>query len=184
MHSADGTKPVTPDDPVDRGRFREVLGNFPTSVVAITAQGPGERPEGMIVGSFTSVSLDPPLVAFLADRSSSTFPKIRNAGRYCVNALAADQEAVCRLMAAKDADRFEGIDWQSSPLGNPVLEGVVAWVDCVIEEVVELGDHYLAVGRVRDLGIRSAKTPLLFFRGGYGDYFSTTALVLDRLVGW
>jgi len=187
MHSADGTKPPSPRDPNpsdDRRRFREVLGNFPTSVVAITAGGPGERPEGMIVGSFTSVSLDPPLVAFLADRSSSTFPRIRAAGRYCVNALAADQEAVCRAMAARGADRFAGLDWQPSPLGNPVLDGVVAWVDCVIEDVLEIGDHYLAVGRVHDLRVQSAKTPLLFFRGGYGDYFSPTAMVLDRLVGW
>jgi 3-hydroxy-9,10-secoandrosta-1,3,5(10)-triene-9,17-dione monooxygenase reductase component len=65
-----------------------------------------------------------------------------------------------------------------------VLAGIVAWVDCVVEKVVELGDHFLVVGGVRDLRVESPKTPLLFFRGGYGDYFSTTSLLLDRLVGW
>ncbi|MCX4815223.1 flavin reductase family protein [Streptomyces sp. NBC_01239] len=187
MDSSGGTNPSSPsslDSPGDQARFRQVLGNFPTSVVAITTTMPDGRPETMIVGSFTSVSLEPPLVAFLADRSSRTFPKIREAGRYCVNALASDQEILCRSMATRGADRFDGIPWQPSPLGNPVLDGVVAWVDCELEKVVEIGDHHLAVGRVRALRAESAKTPLLFFRGGYGDYFSSASLVLDRLVGW
>ncbi|MFJ8927566.1 flavin reductase family protein [Streptomyces sp. NPDC102364] len=168
----------------DARSFRDVLGNFPTSVVAITATGEGGRPEAMIVGSFTSVSLDPPLVSFLADRSSTTLGKILAAGQYCANALAADQEGLCRRMAARGADRFAGTGWRRSPLGNPVLDGVVGWVDCTIEKVVELGDHYLVVGRAVHLRTESETTPLLFFRGDYGDYFSTTSLLLDRLTGW
>ncbi|MEU4658423.1 flavin reductase family protein [Streptomyces sp. NPDC023723] len=169
----------------DKRYFRDVLGNFPTSVVAITTSGADREPQGMIVGSFTSISLDPPLVGFLADRSSSTFPRIREAGRFCVNALAADQEALCRAMAVRgSAKRFDGVPWQPSRLGNPVLEGIVAWIDCELTQVVELGDHVLAVGKVHELRAESAKTPLLFFRGGYGDYFSSSAMVLDRLVGW
>ncbi|MEU6201126.1 flavin reductase family protein [Streptomyces sp. NPDC047061] len=187
MHAEGAPSPSSagsPESPEDRTYFRQVLGNFPTSVVAITAAMPEGPPEAMIVGSFTSVSLDPPLVAFLADRSSRTFPKIRDAGRYCVNALASDQEALCRAMAARGADRFDGIGWGRSPLGNPVLDGVVAWIDCELVEVVEIGDHFLAVGRVHALRSESVKTPLLFFRGGYGDYFSSTSVLLDRLVGW
>ncbi|MFD9503003.1 flavin reductase family protein [Streptomyces sp. NPDC060035] len=168
----------------DGRRFRDVLGHFPTSVVAITTTSPEDRPEGMVVGSFTSVSLDPPLVSFLADRSSGTLPKIKAAGRFCANALAADQENLSRRLAARGADRFAGVTWETSPAGNPVLEGVVAWVDCAIEDVVTIGDHVLVVGRVKDLHIASAKTPLLFFKGDYGDYFSTTSLLLDQLVGW
>jgi 3-hydroxy-9,10-secoandrosta-1,3,5(10)-triene-9,17-dione monooxygenase reductase component len=164
--------------------FRDVLGNVPTSVVAITAVGAPGRPEGMVVGSFTSVSLDPPLVSFLADRSSRTLAKIRAAGSYCANALATDQEHLSRKLAAKGTGKFDGVTWEPSPLGNPVLDGVVAWIDCEVDKVVELGDHFLVVGAVRTLRAESAKTPLLFFRGGYGDYFSTTSLLLDRLVGW
>ncbi|HWC80493.1 MAG TPA: flavin reductase family protein [Pseudonocardiaceae bacterium] len=168
----------------DERHFREVLGNCPTSVVAITA-ALDDQPAGMVVGTFTSVSLDPPLVSFLADRSSTTFPKIWQAERFCANVLAADQEPLCRKLAIRgSATRFSGVDWNPSPLGNPVLGGIVAWVDCTIDTVVELGDHFLAVGHVRDLRVESPKTPLLFFRGGYGDYFSATALLLDRLVGW
>jgi flavin reductase (DIM6/NTAB) family NADH-FMN oxidoreductase RutF len=168
----------------DGRHFRDVLGNFPTSVVAVTTTGPVDQPVGMIVGTFTSVSLDPPLVSFLADRSSGTCAKIRAAGRYCANVLAADQEHLCRRLAAKGPNKFADVAWEPSPLGNPVLEGIVAWVDCVVEKVVELGDHYLVVGGVRDLRVMSPKTPLLFFRGGYGDYFSTASLLLDRLTGW
>lgn len=168
---------------IDGRRFRDVLGNFPTSVVAVTTVHE-ERPHGMVVGSFTSVSLDPPLVSFLADRSSATLQTIQEAGRFCANALAGDQERLSRRMSTRGADRFEGVPWTPSPLGNPVLDGVVAWVDCAVEQVVGLGDHLLVVGRVRDLRVESIKTPLLFFRGGYGDYLSSSTLLVERLVGW
>ncbi|MGW2048913.1 flavin reductase family protein [Streptomyces sp. NPDC001858] len=170
---------------IDGRRFREVLGNFPTSVVAITTVDGEARPHGMVVGTFTSVSLDPPLVSFLADRSSTTLRTIRAAGRFCANALAGNQERLSRQLATGPAgQRFEGAAWSASALGTPVLDGVVAWVDCTVEQSVEIGDHLLVVGRVHDLRVESLKTPLLFFRGGYGDYLASATLVLDRLVGW
>jgi flavin reductase (DIM6/NTAB) family NADH-FMN oxidoreductase RutF len=85
---------------------------------------------------------------------------------------------------AAAGNRFEGATWKASPLGNPVLEGIVAWVDCEVEQIVEIGDHQLVVGCVRDLCVESLRTPLLFFRGGYGDYLSSATILLDRLVGW
>ncbi|OZF45815.1 flavin reductase family protein [Rhodococcus sp. 14-2470-1a] len=169
---------------IDARHMRDVLGNFPTSVVAVTTIGSDREPVGMVVGSFTSVSLDPPLVSFLADRSSSTLPKIVAAERFCANALASDQEALCRKMARRGADRFAGVAWEKSSLNNPVLDGTVAWIDCVIDKVVELGDHLLVVGRVHDLRAASVKNPLLFFRGGYGDYSSTAQSLLDGNLAW
>ncbi len=172
-------------DVTDARRFRDVLGHFPTSVVAITTATSDQRPHGMIVGTFTSVSLDPPLVSFLADRSSSTLATLREAGRFCANALAGNQEPLSRRMSTRSgAERFEGLPWQPSPLGNPVLDGIVAWVDCTVVQVVEIGDHHLVVGRVSELKIESVRTPLLFFRGGYGDYLASATLLMDRLVGW
>ncbi|MEV5835207.1 flavin reductase family protein [Nocardia sp. NPDC052112] len=173
-------------DPVSMGarRFRDVLGHFPTSVVAITTTAPDGRPHGLIVGTFTSVSLEPPLVSFLVNRTSSTLSTIQQAGRFCANALAGNQEPTSRRLSARDADRFAGVAWAPSPLGNPVLDGIVAWVDCTLVQVVEIGDHYLVVGRVSDLNIESVRTPLLFFRGGYGDYLASATLLMDRLVGW
>ncbi|MBE9373289.1 flavin reductase family protein [Saccharopolyspora sp. HNM0983] len=169
---------------IDDRYFRDVLGNVPTSVVAVTAPGPDELPAGMIVGSFTSVSLDPPLVSFLADRSSSTLPKILDGGQFCANALASDQEPLSRRLAVRGPHKFDGVAWQRSPLGNPVLDGVLAWIDCTIDRAVDIGDHVLVVGAVQDLRAFPPRNPLLFFRGGYGDYFSTTAQLLDRLVDW
>lgn len=166
---------------MDARRFRTVMGNFPTSVVAITSTEPEGTPVAMIVGSFTSVSLDPPLVSFLADTGSTTFERIAASGRYCANVLAGDQEALGRRMAKRGVDRFAGLDWHLSPLGNPVIAGAVAWVDCTIDQVVELGDHHLAVGRVHELDVLSEKTPMLFFRGGFGDYYSASALLMDRI---
>lgn len=181
---SDGAVGSRAADVVGGRQFRDVLGHFPTSVVAITTTDAEQRPQGLVVGTFTSVSLDPPLVSFLVDRSSTTLPAIRTAGRFCANALAGNQERLSRKMAAGGSQRFEGTPWTASPLGNPVLEGVVAWVDCAVEQIVEIGDHLLVVGRVRDLRVESMKTPLLFFRGGYGDYLASAALLLDRLVGW
>ncbi|MFW0786985.1 flavin reductase family protein [Gordonia sp. CPCC 206044] len=176
------------NDPTDVQAFdarylRDVLGNFPTSVVAVTTTTADEVPVGMVVGSFTSVSLDPPLVSFLVDRSSSTLPKILEAGRFCANALASDQEWLCRQMSKRGTDRFSGVAWQQSSQHNPILDGVVAWVDCTIDKTVELGDHFLVVGAIGDLTVASVKRPLLFFRGGYGDYTSTAQLLLDSHLG-
>ncbi|ELP65169.1 flavin reductase family protein [Streptomyces turgidiscabies] len=173
-----------PATAIDGRQFRDVLGNFPTSVVAITTTDAEQRPHGMVVGTFTSVSLDPPLVSFLVDRSSTTLRTIRTAGRFCANSLAGNQERLSRQLAGPASKRFDGATWSASALGNPVLDGVVARVDCTLEQCVEIGDHWLVVGRVRDLRVESLKTPLLFFRGGYGDYLASATLVLDRLVGW
>ncbi|WEO69108.1 flavin reductase family protein [Rhizobium rhizogenes] len=177
---------VAPDEPpaIDGRHFRTVLGSFPTGVVAVTSLEAEVEPVGMIVGSFTSVSLDPPLVSFLADRSSATQARIRATGRFCANVLAADQERLCRKLATKGPDKFDGIAWEASPLGNPILTGIVSWIDCMIGDVLELGDHYLIVGRVHELHTVTDKTPLLFLRGAYGDYFSNAALVLERLMDW
>lgn len=160
-----------PSGAIDGRRFRQVLGHFPTGVVVITAKGGDERHFGMAVGSFTSVSLDPPLVAFLPDRKSTSFPKIRETGSFCVNVLTADQEHVCRAFASKAEDKFADINWHAAPFsGAPIIDDAVAWIDCDIEVVHEAGDHYIVVGRVRELNVDSSSLPLLFFQGGYGRF--------------
>ncbi|MET3774428.1 MULTISPECIES: flavin reductase [Arthrobacter] len=159
----------------DDNRFREVLGHLPTGVVVITALASDGRPVGMVVGSFTSVSLDPPLVAFLPARTSSSFADLRGASTFCVNVLSAKQEDVCRQFAVSGSDKFAGINWAPAPSGAPVLDGVVAWIDCEFERVDEAGDHYIVLGRVKNLGTGVPTVPLLFFQGGYGG-FATKSL--------
>lgn len=154
----------------DARRYRDVLGQYPTGVCVVSAVGTDGRASGLAVGSFTSVSLDPPLVAFFPDRSSSSWPKIEAAGSFCVNVLAAHQEEVCRALAAKSDDKFKALIWRPAGSGSPILEGAVAWIDCDIESVQEAGDHYIVIGRVRELDNPSTDLPLLFFRGGYGRF--------------
>lgn len=155
--------------PFDSARYRQVLGHFPTGVTVITAAG-DPTPVGMAVGSFASVSLDPPLVAFFAGKDSSTWPKIEAAGAFCVNVLGEDQEELSRRFASKEADKFAGVGWSPAGSGAPRLEGVLAWIDCTIASVVDAGDHVCVIGRVADLGLGVEGGPLVFFRGGYGRF--------------
>ncbi len=155
---------------IESARYRQVLGHFPTGVTVITAAGAG-GPAGMCVGSFASVSLDPPLVAFFAGKSSSSYPAIEAAGHYCVNILGDEQEEEARVFAGKSDDKFAGIGWRpSAATGAPVLNDVIAWIDCRIETVHEAGDHWIVVGRVLDLEVGHESGPLVFFRGGFGRY--------------
>lgn len=139
----------------------------------VTATGPDGKAAGMAVGSFFSVSLEPPLVGFCAGKSSTSYPSIEAAGQFAVNVLGADQEGACRNFANKGGDKFDGIAHHPSPVtGSPVLDGVHAWLDCTIEVVHEAGDHWIVVGRVHDLG-RHDGLPIVFYRGEFGG-FSTS----------
>jgi flavin reductase (DIM6/NTAB) family NADH-FMN oxidoreductase RutF len=152
----------------DAATLRRALAHYPTGVCVITAATPDGPAAGMAVGSFTSVSLDPPLVGFFPDKGSTSWPKIQAAGRFCVNILAADQEAVCRAFAAKAEDKFAGLRHRRGGSGAPILEGVIGWIDCDLHSVQEAGDHYLVLGRITDLEIESSEPALVFCRGSYG----------------
>jgi flavin reductase (DIM6/NTAB) family NADH-FMN oxidoreductase RutF len=165
------SEPAEPAEPgVDAGLYRSVLGHFPTGVSVITAL-PGSDPVGLAVGSFFSLSLDPPLVGFCADKRSSSWPGIREAGGFCVNVLHEDQEVLCRQFATKGADKFKGVGWSPAPgSGAPLLADVLAWVDCTVEAVHDGGDHEICVGRVLGLEAGREGGPLVFYRGGYGRF--------------
>jgi flavin reductase (DIM6/NTAB) family NADH-FMN oxidoreductase RutF len=153
----------------DSAKYRQVLGHFPTGVTVITATTP-DGPVGMAIGSFASLSLDPPQVLFCAGQHSSTWPKLRDVGHFCVNLLAESQEDVCRVFASKADDKFAEIGWKRSGNGSPLLDGVLASIDCTIEQVVPSGDHDVVIGAVTDLEVHHEGGPLLFFRSGYGRF--------------
>jgi flavin reductase (DIM6/NTAB) family NADH-FMN oxidoreductase RutF len=150
--------------------FRAVLSQYATGVAAVTAVPADGVPAAMIVGSFTSVSLDPPLVGFFPAKSSTSWPRIQEAERFCVNVLGEHQEAVCKVLSSKAPDKLAALSWRPGPSGAPILSGAVAWIDCEIERVDEAGDHYFVLGRVRELDVQALGLPLLFFRGGYGHF--------------
>src|SRR5512142_2862805 len=154
------------DDPakLSEVEFRRVMSAFPTGVAVVSASYAG-RPYGMTVNSFSSVSLDPPLVMFCAGHRSTTWPYLRVARRFAVSVLGAGQEHACRLFATRGADRFAAVSWSSNRSGQPVLDDAIAWFDCTIEGVVAAGDHDIVVGRVGEARDRSGGTPLLFHRG-------------------
>lgn len=165
---------------IDPVWFRRVLSQYPTGVTGVTAISLDGNAIGMAVGSFTSVSLEPALVAFLPDKQSLTWPTIAAKGSFCINVLGAHQETVCRALAARGPDRMRDIPWHPAPSGSPIIDGAVAWVDCELEAVHEAGDHYIVIGQVRALDMLGAELPLLFFRGGYG-HFTPLSLVSGDL---
>ena len=156
---------------MDPKHFRQVLGQYPTGVVIVTSVSAQGEALGMTVGSFTSVSLDPPLVAFLPDKASSSWKALRESGpRFCVNVLAAQQEDVCRAVASRKVNKFHDVRWRPSAAGNPIIDGAVAYIDCTVEAIHDAGDHHIVIGRVHDLDLTGTGHPLLFFRGGYGSF--------------
>jgi flavin reductase (DIM6/NTAB) family NADH-FMN oxidoreductase RutF len=155
---------------IDPALFRETLGHYPTGVAAVTAVAGDGKPAGMIVGTFSSVSMDPPLIAFYPMSSSRSFVQIRTATAFCVNVLASDQETFCRRFATAGESKFDGVGWRPGPLGSPILDGAVSWIECTFEDVREAGDHYIVLGRVEDLAVARSTLPLLFFQGGYGKF--------------
>ncbi|MFC9507741.1 flavin reductase family protein [Streptomyces sp. NPDC057002] len=163
--------------PLDQAVFRSVLGLFATGVTIVTAPPvttpdttDTPAPAGFACQSFTSLSLDPPLVAFMVGRTSTTWPRIARAGVFCVNVLGAGQGELCRSFAVSGADKFTGVAYDAAPVsGSPRLSGAVAWIDCAIHAVHTGGDHLIVVGRVNALGTGAGDPggPLLFHRGRF-----------------
>ncbi|WP_280891316.1 flavin reductase family protein [Streptomyces sp. LBL] len=158
--------------PVDQSDFRRVLGNFASGVTVVTAPAPDPdtAPAGFACQSFSSLSLDPPLVAFMVGRTSTSWPRIARAGVFCVNILSAGQGELCRSFAVRGADKFAGVTHDPSPVsGSPRLAGTLAWIDCTIHAVHTGGDHLIVVGRVDalDTGDGEDAAPLLFHKGHF-----------------
>ena len=161
---------VHADDPeaVAQARlFRDVLGRFGSGVTVVTATSGGE-PVGMTCQSFSSVSLDPPLVLFVPAKTSRAWPLMQRSGKFCVNFLAADQAELSNTMASRGIDKFADVAWSpSAATGSPLLAGALGYVDCTIHAVHEAGDHFVVIGRVLDLAASDVEEPLLFYRGSY-----------------
>lgn len=144
--------------------FRKVLGHVPTTVTVVTATT-GEGPAGLVVGSFVSVSLEPPLVGVFIDESSVSWPPMSSSGSFTVNVLAHDQQDLCARFARSGGAKFADLTWWESPHGNPVLPGTTAWLDCLVQQVHKLGDHFFAVAEVVGLGVEPGLPPMVFHRG-------------------
>ena len=150
---------------VDPALLRRVMGHVPTAVSVITAMA-GSEPAGMTVGTFTSISLDPPLAGFFATSTSQTLSRILQAGRFTANVLADSQPTISRAFAGSRGSRFNGVTWRRSESGTPHLASALAWIDCTVQSQVEIGDHTVVVGAVDSLRVApDGGRPLVFFRG-------------------
>jgi flavin reductase (DIM6/NTAB) family NADH-FMN oxidoreductase RutF len=146
--------------------FREALGSFATGITVMTTQDAEEDRYGVTVTSFSSLSLEPPLVQWSLGNAAYSLPIFLRSKRFAVNILAADQEAVSRRFATADVDRFTDLDTQDGLDGLPLIVGAAAWIECTLETTLPGGDHTILVGRV--LRARTFfKPPLLHWRGGY-----------------
>jgi 3-hydroxy-9,10-secoandrosta-1,3,5(10)-triene-9,17-dione monooxygenase reductase component len=158
---------ITAERRVDPTWLRDVLGCFATGVTVVTANGPSGE-VGITANSFTSVSLDPPLVLFCVANSSRSLKPIKRAKGFAVNILGKGQERLSKTFAAKVDDRFAEVSTRTDTTGAPVLSDALAFLDCELVESFERGDHLIVLGEVVSGGVlKDTAEPLLFFRGAY-----------------
>lgn len=151
---------------IEPSLFRALCGRFPTGVIVVTTLDAAGHPLGMTANSFTSVSLHPPLISVNVDHRADMHRHLMAAPRFAINILARHQEALSRRFAEDHADRFDGVGYQAGEHGLPMLDGVLAVLECERHTCFEAGDHTIVVGRVVG-GVAAEGRPLLYYRGGY-----------------
>lgn len=164
MSDASIQTPALPLAPAP-GDLRAALGQFATGVTIVTTVGPQGQRIGLTANSFTSVSLEPPLVLWSLSKRSASLDTFRNAGRFAINVLASDQQELCRRFAQRmDGDRFEGVALTPSETGLPLIEGTLASFECTTHAQYEAGDHIVFLGQVQHY--RAINGEALIFRAG------------------
>ncbi|MBP7705024.1 MAG: flavin reductase family protein [Caulobacter sp.] len=155
------------DNPADDARaLRDAFGCFTTGVTVVTTLM-GETRTGFTANSFTSVSLEPPLALISIGHNASCLPALESSGKFVVNVLHVDQEAVARQFTRKEGDRFEGLETETWRTGVPVLAGCMANFECETHHSFDAGDHRVFVGRILRVSHDANHEPLVFLRGGY-----------------
>jgi flavin reductase (DIM6/NTAB) family NADH-FMN oxidoreductase RutF len=159
-----------PANAIDALAFRETLGLYASGITVVSGMT-DDGPVGFTCQSFYSVSVDPPLISFSVMRTSTSYPPIRDTGRFAVNVLSHHQHEVSNQFARSGTDKWSGIDWTPTGAGNPVIDGSLMWVDCELEREVEAGDHLIVIGHVLEMSplpaTETAQAPLLYYRGRY-----------------
>lgn len=153
--------------PVDESSFRRACGHFATGVSIVTMAGADGHPQGLTANSFTSVSIDPPLVLVCVDKSIASYPAIEQAEGWLVNILTDQQEELCRRFANPDVDKFAGLTTEPGPYGAPRIPASLAYLTARSCARFDGGDHGIFLGEVTDVQIGSGE-PLIFYRGMYG----------------
>lgn len=149
--------------------FKEAMGNYPTGVTVVTAFDENDKPIGLTVNSFASVSLDPLLILWSIDKKVFTYDTFKKIDKFAVNILASDQKDTALLFATRDADRFGNSKWDTSEFGLPILKETLASLQCKTFQTVEAGDHTILIGEVMDIHVEE-KDPLLYHARNIGPF--------------
>jgi flavin reductase (DIM6/NTAB) family NADH-FMN oxidoreductase RutF len=152
---------------LDPRELRNTLGNFTTGVCLVTAFDSDRQPQALTVNSFSSVSLDPPLVLWSLQNSSEVFDVFATPPYYAINVLAAEQEGLSVRYAQPGAHRLDAAHFTAGENGAPVISGALAHFECELAATHEGGDHTIIVGRVTRFAADTTREPLVFYRGGY-----------------
>lgn len=152
---------------VDPDSFRKACAQFATGIGIVTVGGPDGTPHGLTVNSFTSVSLNPPLVLICIDYGCAVLPHLRAATFFAISILAEHQQPLSTTFAVKPEGRFEGIDWRAGLTGAPVLSGVLAILECRTWRILEAGDHAIVIGEMVHCEWTGNAKPLLYFDSNY-----------------
>jgi len=164
--AADASASAAADPAFDIIEFRRALGSFLTGVTIVTTIGAEGEPRGFTANSFTSVSLEPPLVLVCIAKKALGHQAFSTSRGFAINILSEDQKAASGIFASKAPDKFASVAWQPGQTGNPVIDGSVAVFDCDMEQLVDAGDHSILIGRVHDFTHNGAQ-PLGYWRGAY-----------------
>ena len=151
---------------IDAALYRRTCSLFATGITVVTTVDENGHPHGLTINSFSSVSLEPPLVLVSIDRRNAILGHFLTSKWFVVNILSEDQEEISRRFSSVCEDRFEGVEWSRGEFGVPVLGGVLAEMECAVMETFEAGDHAVLIGEVRRAGYREG-WPLVYFGSGY-----------------
>lgn len=146
--------------------LRDAFGHFPSGVIAIAAEVDGER-VGLAASTFVPVSLDPPLVSFCVQNSSTTWPKLKDLPKLGISVLGESHDAVAKTLAAKTGDRFAGLETKSTEAGAVFIHGTSVWLESAIEQLVLAGDHTIVVLRVHEITVHDDVAPIVFHRSTF-----------------
>ena len=146
--------------------LREAFGHFPSGVIAIAAEVDGER-VGLAASTFVPVSLEPPLVSFSVQNTSTTWPKLVNLPKLGISVLGESHDAAAKTLAAKTGDRFAGLETTSSEAGAVFIHGTSVWLETSIEQLVLAGDHTIVVLAVHDITVHDDIAPIVFHRSTF-----------------
>ena len=149
---------------MDVQSYRDFFGQLPTGVTAIVAQGV-DGPVGLVVGTFSSVSLEPPLVSFMVTSGSRSWAAVKAVGRFTANILASDQRRLSQTLSGWSPDKFRGVAFEAEH--DSVMRGCLAWADCVLQSEVVAGDHTIVLATPRELTVARTARPLIFFQRAY-----------------